>query len=85
MNVLTRQRVIDAISRVQKTTITESMMSLTLEELGMDSFDAINLFFALEEEFNIELPDDAKNYKNIEDVILGVEALLDNELAIDAS
>lgn len=85
MNVPTRQRVIDAISRVQKTTITENMMSLTLEELGMDSFDAINLFFALEDEFNIELPDEAKNYKNIEDVILGVEALLDNELAIDAS
>ena len=29
------------------------------EDLGMDSVDAVNLIFALEEELGIEIPDDA--------------------------
>ncbi|HBI22056.1 MAG TPA: phosphopantetheine-binding protein [Legionella sp.] len=71
------QRVMDVIARVQKITVAEVNAALDLEALGMDSFDAINLIFALEEEFNIELPDNAKEYKYIGEIIMGIETLME--------
>lgn len=69
-------RVIQVIARVQKISVTDISPLSTFDELGMDSFDAINLLFALEEEFDIQLPDEAKEYRRIDDTIKGITSLL---------
>ena len=40
------------------------------EELGADSLDVVEILMALEEEFNVSIPDEAiPNIKTIEDVV----------------
>ena len=42
----------------------------TLEELGADSLDEVELIMALEEEFEIEIADaDAEKFKTVQDVV----------------
>ena len=49
----------------------------TFAELDIDSFDGINVLFAIESEFDISVSDDdAKQLRGIADVIDGVEKLL---------
>ena len=76
MSLEISQRVLQVIARVQKMPVSDVCMTSSFEEMGMDSFDAINLLFALEEEFNIELPDVAKEYKRIDEAIFGIERLM---------
>ena len=82
MNLDVTNRVIDVIARVHKINPTDVILSQSLEELGMDSFDAINLFFALEEEFDIALPEEAKDYRSVGEIILGVETLLKESVVV---
>ena len=82
MDINLTKRVIEVISHVKKIPIADIAISQSLEELGMDSFDSINLLFALEEEFNITLPDEAREYKIIRDMILGIEQILMNQSAL---
>lgn len=49
----------------------------TFEELGIDSLDGINILFAVESEFNINIPDEAaQNIRSVRDVIDGIAKLL---------
>ena len=54
--------------------------SLTMEtslkdDLDADSLDAVEVIMALEEEFDIEIPDDeAENFKTIGDIVEYIEA-----------
>ena len=48
--------------------------SLT-EDLEADSLDAVEVIMALEEEFDIEIPDeDAENFKTIGDIVEYIES-----------
>jgi len=50
----------------------------TFAELGIDSLDGINILFAVESEFNINIPDDAaQNIRSVRDVIDGIAKLLE--------
>ncbi len=50
----------------------------TFQELGIDSLDGINILFAVESEFNINIPDDAaQNLRSVRDVIDGIAKLLE--------
>jgi acyl carrier protein len=50
----------------------------TFQELGIDSLDGINILFAVESEFNINIPDDAaQSIRSVRDVIDGIAKLLD--------
>ena len=50
----------------------------TFAELGIDSLDGINILFAVESEFNINIPDDAaQNIRSVRDVIEGIAKLLE--------
>lgn len=54
----------------------------TFEELEIDSFDGVNLLFAIENEFDIQVSDeDAKKLRGIRDVVDGVERLLGERAA----
>jgi acyl carrier protein len=49
----------------------------TFEELKIDSLDGINLLFALEGEFDVDIPDDeARKIRSVRDVAQGIEKLL---------
>lgn len=50
----------------------------TFQELGIDSLDGINILFAMESEFNINIPDDAvQTLRSVRDVVDGIAKLLD--------
>jgi acyl carrier protein len=49
----------------------------SLEDLGMDSLDQLNLLFALESDFNISIPDEeAKSIRNVREMVEGVRKLV---------
>ena len=49
----------------------------TFEELGIDSLDGINIVFALENEFDVSIPDEgAKTMKGVKDIAIGIDNLL---------
>ncbi len=53
---------------VSETSVT--MESSFIDDLGADSLDIVELVMALEEEFNIEIPDgDAEKVVTVEDVV----------------
>jgi acyl carrier protein len=74
-DVLTR--VIRVIAETQKIPPESIEPDSTFQALGIDSLDGINIVFAIENEFNINVPDDAaKNIGSIRDLAAGVERLL---------
>ena len=51
--------------------------SKLVDDLGMDSFAAVELLFGLEDQYDIEIPDeDAKKFKTVNDIIDYLENLL---------
>ncbi len=67
------QRVIAIVAQNQKLPPEKVTIDSTFEELGIDSLDGINLIFALENEFNINISDEAA--KDIRSVRQMIEAL----------
>lgn len=50
--------------------------SKIIEDLGADSLDVVELVMALEEKFEVEIPDgDAEKLKTIDDVVKFIEGL----------
>lgn len=46
-----------------------------MKDLEADSLDAVEIIMALEDEFSVEVPDDAaENFKNIGDIVNYIEA-----------
>ena len=49
----------------------------SFEELGIDSMDAVEILFALENEFDISIPDEeVKTVRNVRQMVEGVDRLL---------
>jgi acyl carrier protein len=72
------QRVISVIAATQHIAVEKIMEESTFQELGIDSLDGINILFALEKEFNVNIPDDeAPNIKTVHDAVEGVRKLLE--------
>ncbi len=54
----------------------------TFADLGIDSLDGINIVFALENEFDVSIPDEgAKTMKGVMDIVLGIDKLLSEKSA----
>jgi acyl carrier protein len=52
----------------------------TFEELGIDSLDGINILFAVENEFNLNIPDEAaQKLRSVRDMIDGIAKLLESQ------
>jgi len=48
-----------------------------VDDLGADSLDVVELIMALEEEFNLEIPDEeAEKIKNVQDIFTYMESVL---------
>jgi acyl carrier protein len=71
------QRVIRVIATNKKMAPGELSPASRFEDLKMDSLDALNMIFALEEEFDVDIPnEEAAKMKSVEEAIHGVEELL---------
>ncbi len=69
--------IIAATQHVPKEKITADS---TFQELGIDSLDGINILFAVESEFNINIPDDAaQNIRSVRDVVDGIAKLIEGQ------
>jgi acyl carrier protein len=72
------ERVRTVIARSQHLPEEKITADSTFEELGFDSLDGINILFAVESEFDINVPDEAaKNLRSVRDVIDGIAKLLE--------
>ena len=71
------ERVISVIATTQRIPPEKISPDSTFEELGLDSLDSVNILFALEEEFKINIPDDeAREIRGVRGMIDGIEKLL---------
>jgi acyl carrier protein len=71
------QRVRAVIANTQRIPIEKISIDSSFEELGIDSMDGVNILFALENEFDITIPDEAaKQIRDVRQMIEGVERLL---------
>jgi acyl carrier protein len=70
-------RVIKVIADTQKMSLDLIGREATFEDLKFDSLDGINILFALENEFDINIPDEAaRQIKSIPEMVEGIEKLL---------
>ncbi|MGO4879740.1 MAG: acyl carrier protein [Bryobacteraceae bacterium] len=74
----------ELIARVKKVIATSKRIpeervtvDSAFEELGIDSMDAVEILFALENEFDINIPDEeVKTVRNVRQMAEGVDRLL---------
>jgi acyl carrier protein len=72
------KRVIAVMAATQHIPEDKIDVEKSFQELGIDSLDGINILFALENEFDINIPDDAaKEIKTVRDMIEGVRKLVE--------
>jgi acyl carrier protein len=71
-------RVIKVIAQTQRIPVESISPDSTFEELKIDSLDGINIVFALENEFGIEIPDEGvQSMRGVRDAIAGVRRLVE--------
>ena len=71
-------RVIAVIAKTQRIPAESILLDSTFEELKIDSLDGINIVFAIESEFNINIPDDGvQNLRSVRQTVEGVRTLLE--------
>lgn len=70
-------RILELVANSKNLPVSAVHMDSTLEELQIDSLDKINLSFAVEEMFSIEIPDEKLNsLKTVGDIVRGVETIV---------
>ena len=76
------QRVLRIIAETQRKDPSQVTIENSFEELGIDSMDGVNIVFALENEFNINVPDEeVKNIRSVRDMVEGVRKLVEAQSA----
>lgn len=79
------ERIRDLVAENQQIDRATIHAESTFEELGIDSFDGLNLVFAVEQEFDVRVSDEqAKGLRSLQDVVRGVEKLLAAKSADEA-
>jgi acyl carrier protein len=70
-------RVLSVISKTQHLAPESVTIDSSFEDLKIDSLDGINILFALESEFDVDIPDDAaKQIRSVRQAAEGIEKLL---------
>lgn len=70
-------RVISVIAKTQRIPPESLSIDSSFEELKIDSLDGINIIFAIENEFAVNIPDEGvNNLKTVRQVVEGVHQLL---------
>lgn len=72
---LTR-KILNVIAESQKLAPEKVTIDSTFEELGIDSLDGVNILFALENEFNISIPDEGvQGIRTVRQMVEALETL----------
>jgi acyl carrier protein len=70
-------RVLRIIADNQRKDVSLVTIDSSFEELGIDSMDAVNIVFAIENEFNVNVPDaEMQNIRSVRDIVEGVQKLV---------
>ncbi len=71
------QRVCKVIASSKRIPLERVSIDSAFEELGIDSMDAVEILFGLENEFDINIPDEeVKTVRNVRQMVEGVEKLV---------
>jgi acyl carrier protein len=71
------QKVIGIVAAVKQVSPESIRSDSTFEQLGIDSLDRINILFELENEFNIDVPDDeARAITSVQGIVDRLSAYL---------
>lgn len=75
-------RVMEVIAKTQRIPLESISLDSTFEQLKIDSLDGINIVFALENEFGINIPDEGvQTMRSIGETVEGVRKLLAEKAA----
>lgn len=76
------QRVLKCIATSKRIPLETVTLDSEFEQLGIDSMDAVEILFALENEFEINIPDDdVRSVRNVRQMCEGVEKLVSAKAA----
>ncbi len=76
------QRVMKVIAETQHLPPEKVTIDSSFQDLNIDSLDGMQILFALENEFDINIPDDsAREIKSIQEMIEGVRQLVNAKAA----
>ena len=71
------QRVMKSIAATKRIPVESVTVDSDFLQLGIDSMDAVEILFALESEFDINIPDEeARSVRNIRQMCEGVDKLV---------
>ena len=71
------QRVLKCIANSKRIPVEQVTIDSEFQQLGIDSMDAVEILFALENEFDISIPDEeARSVRNVREMAQGVEKLV---------
>lgn len=70
-------RVIGVIAKTQRIPVESITLDSSFDQLNIDSLDGINIVFALENEFNVEIPDESvQTMRSVRQATEGIANLL---------
>ncbi len=70
-------KIIRVIAQTQRIPASSISIDSTFEQLKIDSLDGINIIFALENEFGVEIPDEGvNNMRSLREIADGISRLL---------
>jgi len=71
------QRVLKVIATSKRIPLETVTIDSEFQQLGIDSMDAVEILFALENEFDINIPDEeVRHVRNVRNMCEGVERLI---------
>jgi acyl carrier protein len=71
------ERVLKVIATSKRIPLEQVTIDSEFLQLGIDSMDAVEILFALENEFDISIPDDeVRHVRNVRQMVDGVEKLV---------
>ena len=71
------QRVLKVIASSKRIPLEKVTIEGDFQQLGIDSMDAVEILFALENEFDISIPDEeVRSVRNVRQMCEGVEKLM---------
>lgn len=80
------RKVIGIIAASQKIEAEKITIDSTFEELGIDSLGGIQIVFALEEAFNVNIPDEqAQGIRTVRQVVENMQKLLSGTAGAEAT
>jgi acyl carrier protein len=71
------EKVLAVIAQIKRLPSESVALDSSFEELGIDSLDGMNILFELENEFDINIPDEqARSIHSVREMVDGVKKLL---------